>query len=115
MVEVLNKADLLDGQSRAALAAAAVRNKRQIPVSAVTGEGVAELLALIENSLAAGRAEMTADIPVADGAALAYLYRIGEVLDRIDGDQVCHVRVRLDQADIQKFKNSFPQVVYALS
>ena len=51
----------------------------------------------------------------ADGAALAYLYRVGEVLDRIDGDQVCHVRVRLDQADVQKFKNSYPQVIYALS
>ncbi len=115
LVEVLNKVDLLDEQSRAALTAAAARNKKQIPVSAVSGEGVSELLFLIESALAAGRAEITADIPVADGAALAYLYRVGEVLDRIDGDQVCHVRVRLDQADVQKFKNSYPQVIYALS
>lgn len=115
LVEVLNKVDLLDEQSRAALTAAAARNKKQIPVSAVSGEGVSELLSLIESALAAGRAEITADIPVADGAALAYLYRVGEVLDRIDGDQVCHVRVRLDQADVQKFKNSYPQVIYALS
>lgn len=115
LVEVLNKFDLLDEQSRAALMVAAVRNKKQLPVSAVTGEGISELSALIENALAAGRAEMTADIPVADGAALAYLYRVGEVLDRVDGERVCHVRVRLDQADIQKFKNSYPQVIYALS
>lgn len=115
LVEVLNKSDLLDEQSRTALTAAAARNKKQIPVSAVSGEGVSELLSLIESALAAGRTEITADIPVADGAALAYLYRVGEVLDRIDGDQVCHVRVRLDQADVQKFKNSYPQVIYALS
>lgn len=115
LVEVLNKADLLEERDKAALTAAAERNKNQIPVSAVTGDGVAELLRLIEDALAVGRVEMTADIPVADGAALAYLYRIGEVLDRVDGDRSCRVRVRLDQADLQKFKNSYPQVVYALS
>ncbi len=115
LIEVLNKTDLLNESDYSALSVAAGRNKNQIPVSAVTGTGIEDLLSVIENSLAAGRSEMTADIPVANGAALAYLYRVGEVLDRKDGDQVCHVRVRLDQADIQKFKHSYPQVIYALS
>lgn len=115
LIEVLNKADLLDDQSRAALQTAAVRNKKQIPVSAVTGDGIPELSVLIENVLAVNRAEIIVDIPVAEGAALAYLYRVGEVLNRIDGDRMCRVHVRLDPADIQKFKNSYPQVVYVQS
>ena len=115
LIEVLNKADLLDCQKRSALAVASGRKIKQIPVCALTGEGISDLMILIESVLAEKRCEIIADIPVAEGAALAYLYRIGEVLERYDDESVCRIRVRADQADIQKFKNSFPQVNYALS
>lgn len=115
LVEVLNKSDLLDEAASAALKASCARNPNQIPVSAATGEGTDALAALIENRLAAGRVEISADIPVSDGAALAYLYRAGEVLERVDGETECRLRVRMDPADVQKFNNSFPQVVYVQS
>ena len=113
LIEVLNKSDLMETEEHAALQGAVSRQDKHVLISAVTGEGIPELLNLLEKSLAAGRLEITADIPVADGAALAYLYRVGEVLERCDEDQICHVRVRLDPADAAKFKNNFPQVIYA--
>lgn len=113
LIEVLNKSDLMETEEHAALQSAVFRQDKHVLISAVTGEGIPELLNLLEKSLAAGRLEITADIPVADGAALAYLYRVGEVLERCDEDQICHVRVRLDPADAAKFKNNFPQVIYA--
>ena len=115
LVEVLNKSDLLAEPELAALKASCARNPNQIPVSAATGEGTDALAALIENKLAAGRVEISAEIPVSDGAALAYLYRAGEVLERVDGETECRLRVRMDPADVQKFNNSFPQVVYVQS
>lgn len=115
LLEVLNKTDLLSADERAALLNTASRKNRTVPVSALTGEGTAGLLSAIEDALAVGRAEIIADIPVDNGAALAYLYRVGEVLERDDTEESCHVRVRLDQADADKFKNSYPQVVYAQS
>ncbi len=115
LVEVLNKSDLLAEPELAALKASCARNPNRIPVSAATGEGTDALAALIENKLAAGRVEISAEIPVSDGAALAYLYRAGEVLERVDGETECRLRVRMDPADVQKFNNSFPQVVYVQS
>lgn len=113
LIEALNKSDLMDEQERSALQSVTTRQEKQVLISAATGQGVPELLALLEKSLATGRLEIVADIPVADGAALAYLYRVGEVLERHDGESVCHVRVRLDPSDVAKFKNNFPQVIYA--
>lgn len=115
LIEVLNKSDLMDEQERSALQSAVSRQDKQALISAVTGEGIPEFLALLEKALSAGRLEISADVPVAEGAALAYLYRVGEVLERDDEERVCHVRVRLDPADAAKFKNNFPQVIYAQS
>ena len=111
LIEVLNKSDLMDEQERSALRGAVSRQDKQVLISAVTGDGVPDLLTLLEKALAKGRVELSADIPVADGAALAYLYRIGEVLERRDGGDVCRLRVRLDVSDAEKFKNHFPQVI----
>lgn len=115
LIEVLNKVDLLDQEKQNALFAANLRNKNKIPVSAVNGTGIENLLALIEETLAQDRCEINADIPVDQGAALAYLYRVGEVLDRTDENLICHLRVRMNPEDVQKFENAFPQVSYAVA
>ena len=112
LIEVLNKADLLEEQESAALQGVVSRQEKQVLISAVTGEGVPELLSLLEKSLAKERLELKIDIPVADGALLAYLYRVGEVLERFDGETFCRLCVRLDAADAAKLKNNFPQVNY---
>jgi GTPase len=96
IIEVWNKADLLPEEERARLAEITARrregaslqpnNGHSLPllVSSLTGEGMDELLAAIENRLAAGRILLTLTLPETDGEALAYAYRLAEVLFRED-------------------------------
>jgi GTP-binding protein HflX len=109
MIEVLNKIDLLPPDGRAALEAQQARGGepqeiRQVLVSAVTGEGTDGLLAAIDDLLAAQRQVAEFDIPVSDGAAIAWLYEHGEVLERQDGEDKVHLRVGMDPADISRFE-----------
>ncbi|MFI5022354.1 MAG: GTPase HflX [Alphaproteobacteria bacterium] len=100
LIEVLNKIDRLAPAERARLREVAARsNHPTIPLSALTGEGCAELLVALDGRLSEGRGIVAIDVPLADGATLAWLYRRGEVLSRTDDEAHAHVRVRLEPAD----------------
>jgi GTP-binding protein HflX len=91
-LEVLNKADALGG----------VENVVQgdgIAVSALTGEGLPRLLAEIDARLAAALEVVEVEIPFADGARIAWLYRHGEVIGREDGEETVRLTVRLSAVD----------------
>jgi GTP-binding protein HflX len=105
VVEVLNKIDLLSPEARQVLDQQLQRSKDQLPISATTGEGVDALLAEIDRRLAAARRVMDYRLPHADGAAIAWLYEHGEVLERRDDDDSAYVRVRLDPADVSRFEH----------
>jgi GTPase len=105
MIEVLNKIDLLDAEERAALLNQARLNHDVVPVSAVTGEGCEALVALFDRRFDADRAAIELEVPLSDGAAIAWLYRHGEVLDRRDDETRAHFAVRLSPADIGRFKH----------
>ncbi len=104
VIEVLNKIDLLDADSRAVLAARAKRDERQVLVSAVTGEGVPALLAAIERYLGAGHRTVDLSVQLSNGAAISWLYAHGRVLDRHDDEAFAHLRVSLDAADLARFR-----------
>jgi GTP-binding protein HflX len=97
-IEVLNKADLLGGPQ------AVERRPGSVAVSALTGEGLPRLLAVLDQRIAAGMEQAEYDIPHADGARLAWLYAHGEVIGRQDNDDAAHVRVRLLPADRARFE-----------
>ncbi len=105
MIEVLNKIDLLGAAERAALLNQARRNQDSVPLSAATGEGCATLVALFEQRFDADRAAVELDVPLSDGAAIAWLYQHGEVLNRRDDETRAHFAVRLSAADIGRFKH----------
>jgi GTP-binding protein HflX len=105
MVEALNKLDLLDADARVVLQNQAQRNHDIVPISAATGEGCDRLLALMDLRLHADRLLVHLDVPVSDGAALAWLYAHGEVVSRNDDDAEAHVAVRLSEADLGRFKS----------
>ena len=98
-IEVLNKADLLGGARNVPSRDAAV------PISAVTGEGLPDLLARIDARIAAGMEQAEYAIPPDDGARIAWLYQHGEVLERSDGDDAIHLRVRLLPSDRARFEH----------
>jgi GTPase len=104
-IEALNKIDLLPDDQKIVLRNQARRNVAAVPLSATTGEGCNELLALVDNRLDAGRQTAQLDVPLSDGAAIAWLYRHGEVVERDDDEQHAHLTVRLSQADLGRFQN----------
>ncbi|HUK60092.1 MAG TPA: GTPase HflX [Stellaceae bacterium] len=104
LIEALNKIDLLSPEQRAALKNQARRNRDTVPVSAATGEGCDELLTLFDARLDEGRRAVRLSVPLTDGAALAWLYRHGEILERADDEQEAHLDVRLTPADLARFR-----------
>ncbi len=96
-LEVLNKADLLGGVGN-------VIQGEGIAVSALTGEGLERLRAGIDARLAARMEVLEMELPVSDGARIAWLYRNGEVLARADGEELVKLRVRITAADKARFE-----------
>ncbi len=97
-IEVLNKADLLGGVD-----AVAVREPA-VAVSAVTGEGLDALRAVVEARIAGGLEAAEYVLRPEDGARLAWLYQHGEVLHREDRDDAITLQVRLQAADRARFE-----------
>ena len=102
LVEVHNKLDLLSPAERGRLEAAAEQNSASVAVSALRGEGLDPLLALIERELSRDRRIVTLKIGLADGATIAWLYRHGDVLNRSDDEAFAHFRVSLAPADAER-------------
>jgi len=105
VIEALNKIDLLDAERRAVLMNQAQRNRDAVPLSAVTGEGCAALVELLDRRLDGDRALIHLDVAISDGATLAWLYRHGEVVSRRDDEREAHLAVRLSAADLSRFKS----------
>lgn len=85
VIEVHNKTDALGEDARAALSAR-VSGQGEVAVSALTGEGMDALLALIEERIAGALVTRQFTVPAARFADVAWLYENAVVRDRQDGD-----------------------------
>ena len=114
VIEVWNKIDLLPQERRPprmtpARANGAGNVPAIIAVSALTGEGLPELLQLVEQRIAGGRRSYRVELAGAALGDLHKLYEMGEVLERIDteeGTTVASVRVPADRDS--QFRKAFP-------
>ncbi len=104
LVEALNKIDLLPADGHDEVVNQARRRPAAIALSAVTGEGVDELLASLDSRLSQGRETHDLQLPLTDGAGIAWLYRHGEVVARRDDEATAYMRVRLDPADVLRYR-----------
>lgn len=107
VMEVLNKLDRLSEEDQQTLLRQARRNGG-IAISALTGDGIDTLFDAIDRRMVAGREVVEFDIDVSDGAAIAWLYGKGEVLDRQDDETCARLRVGIDPADLARFQDRFP-------
>jgi GTP-binding protein HflX len=109
ILEVWNKLDLLPVDDRATVAGDARRaHPPAIPLSAVTGEGCEALLEAV-----AGMVDEAPPVdvyaPVGEGAAIAWLYRHGRVLERHEGkDGSVRLAVSLSPQALGQFEQQFP-------
>lgn len=95
-------------RSRADLADGTPNDPLPVAVSALTGEGVDDLLELLDQELTARRSEVTVELPPDAGEAAAWLYRHGEVLDETFTDQGLRtLTVRLEPRDVGQFEKRF--------
>jgi GTP-binding protein HflX len=104
VIEALNKVDILSEEESRAVTAAAARNPAEVALSALTGEGVARLLDIVDQSLSQRRKALTVTLPLEDGETIAWLYRRGEVLKRNDGETEARFSVLLDAADTARLE-----------
>jgi GTP-binding protein HflX len=104
VIEVLNKIDQLSPEAREELdlGRAGGASPCRVAVSALTGEGTAALLAAIDTRLARGRRVVALGVEPADGGSLAWLYRHGEVVERIDEERRITLRIRLSPEDLDR-------------
>jgi GTP-binding protein HflX len=88
IVEVWNKIDELDEGNRERLLndAGDTANRKPIPISALTGEGIPALVSLIEERLSGELTLMTLEIAPENLRQIDWLYRNGDVVKRTDND-----------------------------
>jgi GTP-binding protein HflX len=106
MIEALNKIDSLPPEQRRILqtrAATGPERAKQFAVSALSGEGVDQLLEAIEAFLNRQAEAREVTVPVSDGATIAWLYRHGEVRSRHDEGEIAYLTVALDAAAAAQF------------
>jgi GTP-binding protein HflX len=125
IVEVLNKIDQLPEDERRHLRDYAARAtweaKRSKPLhglraeaqggmialSALTGEGMDDLLKLVDEHLAAQQQVYEINLSVTEGAALSWLYSHGKVVDKRDTKTKIRLKVELGEADYGRFLGRF--------
>jgi GTPase len=115
ILEVWNKIDRFSEEERENLANIAARKPADNPVfmvSAVTGEGVTELLTAIEDRLASTRVTLDLSIDAADGAGVSWLHRNAEVLAKELHDGHFDMTVRVDETKRDVVISKFGAVLH---
>ncbi len=129
VIEVFNKCDMLPEDERARFKDYTARSswdsqhagdleglRREarggaVAVSALTGEGIHDLLHLLDETLTAQHRTLDLYVALLDGAALAWLYQNGHILAREDNDKEAHIQVALDRANYGRFISKFGESV----
>ena len=109
MLEVWNKVDLLDDEARRLVEGDARRtNPPAALVSAVTGEGCEDLLRAVA-ALVDEAPPVEVTTPPGEGAAIAWLYRNGRVIERETAeDGAVRLEVSLTPQALGQFEQLFP-------
>lgn len=101
VLEVMNKKDLMPELE--SYRAESISGSR-IAVSATTGEGTGDLLALLSDWLKQDMFEVHLKLLLSDGRSIAFCHEHGAVLSKTAGDEVMDIIVRLNPADAGRFK-----------
>ncbi len=106
IVEVWNKIDNLDPLYREKLLAEQ-KGEGPVALSALTGEGIDQLYNRIDAFMAQHDDTFSVRVPVAEGALLAKLYQVSEVLERRDGEEFVEAEVRVTDKQRGPFRERF--------
>ena len=97
---VLNKIDLLSSEELTELR---IARPEGVPVSAVTGEGLAVLRAAMRDAVLAGMESLRLLFPHSEGAALAELYAVAGDLEREETPDGVIVTASVGEGEARRF------------
>jgi GTP-binding protein HflX len=103
-LEAWNKVDLLQGEERQRLKEEAKRRDDVVPLSALTGDGVDELRAIMAQKLRSGEQVHQIRLPASEGSKIAWLHSRGEVLDQRMNAEEVQMEVRLSPDNWGRFQ-----------
>jgi GTPase len=102
-IVVWNKLDLVDATGQAALVDQAEKSDRVFAASALTGQGMDVLLEAISRTFDEDKADVTLDLPFADGKRRAWLHAEGVVVSEVAGDDGYTLAVRWTARQAARF------------
>jgi GTP-binding protein HflX len=105
MFEVWNKIDRVDEERRETLINQAARSDNTMVLSAITGEGLDELLATVSEALEGARVEETLELGFSDGKKRSWLFKKGFVLEERQTESGFEIDVRWTQKDSNQYKD----------
>lgn len=102
--EVWNKLDLVDPTARAALAVNAEGRDRIFPISALTGEGIDDLLAAISRAFDEEKSERLLSLGFTEGRKRAWLHQEGVVQSETETEDGHRITVRWTARQEKRFR-----------
>ena len=106
-LEVWNKVDLIDADDREALGKIAERNDHILTISAITGQGLDELVNRVSTHLTRDIIDGEIHLPYADGRARAWLFEQGVVERETQGEDGSLFHLRWNSKQKAQFEKSF--------
>lgn len=117
MIEVWNKIDLVDEVVRDGLEREQQRTADDmiaVPVSAISGEGMQEVLEAIEQVLDQGRAQIQFHLSYADGALRAWLHENTQVeTETVSTSGEIDLLVTLSEDEFGRMRSRFPEAAFS--
>lgn len=112
IIEVWNKVDKLDADTRADVLRDAKFRERVVPVSALSGEGIADFAAEISKVISQDFVDVRVALSNTDGKASSWLYEHAEVTGRVDEDALTTLSVTISPRALEKFKSRFQARIF---
>jgi GTP-binding protein HflX len=104
LIEAWNKIDALAAEEAESIRAEAARRQDVVVISALTGEGVDDLLACATEHLRKGAKVRIVTVDAGDGEAIAWLHAHGEVIEQSQDGLQTRYEVRLSDPDWARFR-----------
>ena len=107
-LDVLNKVDLLPEEEAEVVKHQCALHEDHVALSALKGQGIEDLLAVIEGVLEAGEPVANFTLDASCGKGRSWLHQHGKVLKERQKDGAVKLKVRLAEKFIGQFKKEFP-------
>ncbi|MEO9469182.1 GTPase HflX [Parasphingorhabdus sp.] len=104
IIEAWNKIDLIDKEGGEHVHIPEVIPDNVVPISAVTGEGIDELLQMISTNLSLNHDTDTVTLSVSDGKRLAWLHENGRVLETEQDQDDLVLAVKMSKRNWGRFR-----------